>query len=351
MSADGAVATRGNEAAGGPAAGGDTPVGVPPPRRRRSAWELFWGGVLSRRRRFWAGRARRLPAPVLSVGNLHLGGSGKTPLVAAVARHLRDRGTAVTILSRGYGRDTRGVLIASRGRGAEASAAEVGDEPFMLAEQLQGVGIVVGEDRVEAGRHALQVLAPRPEVFVLDDGFSHLELARDLDLLAFPAHRPWGNGRLVPFGSLREPLGAARAADAVLLTGVEGAAADAGRELAERLRPFGFTGPGFAVGLEAALHPDVDGRVLLVTGVASPERVLATARALGLDVAQHLSFGDHHRFGRRSLERIERARARTGAEAVVVTAKDRAKLEGRLDAPIRELRVEATPEPAFWVWL
>jgi tetraacyldisaccharide 4'-kinase len=293
-----------------------------------------------------------LPAPVVSIGNLELGGTGKTPLVAAIAGHLRDRGQQVVILSRGYDRRTRGVRIASRGQGALASAAEVGDEPHLLAQELPGVAVVVGEDRYEAGLHALEALAPTPQIFLLDDGFSHLGLARDLDLLAFPARCPWGNGRLLPFGSLREPIAAARAAHGVILTGVGGQPEGAARPLAAALRGCGFAGPAFAAGIEAALRPRPSSpRVVLATGIARPERVAETARSLGLVVLEHLAFADHHRFPERSLARIERAYTRSGAAAVVVTAKDAAKIEGRLRAPLHVLRVAAVLEPAFWEWL
>jgi len=210
----------------------------------------------------------------------------------------------------------------------------------------------VGEDRHRAGLRALATITPPPDLFLLDDGFSHVALARDLDLLAFPTHRPWGNGRLLPFGSLREPIAAVRAAHAAILTGVEGNPTGAGGALADRLRPFGFTGPGFAAGVTATLDRQPPStRVVLATGVALPERVLATAGGVGLDVVEHLAFGDHHRFPARSLERIERALTRTGACGVVVTSKDFAKIEGRVATPLYELRIDAVLEPAFWRWL
>jgi tetraacyldisaccharide 4'-kinase len=290
--------------------------------------------------------------PVLSVGNLHIGGSGKTPLVAAIARRLRDQGREVAILSRGYGRATRGLRYASRGEGPEGTAAEVGDEPRMLAEELPDVPVVVAEDRHAAGLDALRALQRRPDVFLLDDGFSHLALARDLELLAFPAHRPWGNGRLLPFGSLRETLWATRVADAAILTGAPVGPAGAGAALADRLRAFGFAGAGFAAGLHATLDPEpIARRIVLATGVARPERALRTARGLGLDVVEHLAFADHHPFPARSVRRIARAVEASGAAAVVVTAKDHAKLAGRLEVPVVVLRVTAEPEAAFWSWL
>lgn len=318
----------------------------------RDPWQLFWSRLLAARRGWYASRAKRLPLPVLSVGNLHLGGSGKTPIVAALARHLRDHGRQVAILSRGYRRSTQGTLIASRGDGLLASAREVGDEPAALAAELPGVAVVVGEDRHRAGLCCLDLLDPPPDLFVLDDGFSHLGLARDLDLLTFPAASPWGNGRLAPFGPLREPLQSVRHADAVVLTGLD-AIADQGERLARALRRYGFDGPGFGATLRASCAPcPAPGTpVLLVTGVARPEQVLATACRLGLRVVEHLRFPDHHAYPARSLKRIERARSRYRTPAVAVTSKDRIKLGGRLGGSVLELEVRAEPEEEFWSWL
>ena len=363
----------------------------PPPAD--SPWQRLYAAAHRLRRRWYRERARRLPVPAISVGNLHWGGGGKTPLVAAVAAHLRQRGLAVCILSRGYGRHGGGgVRIVSRGDGPLLAPAEAGDEPVLLAGELPGVAVVVGADRHRAGREAMARLRPAPEIFLLDDGFSHLALHRDLDLLAFPAADPFGGGRLWPGGRLREPLAAAARADAVLLTGApatggtaaggtatgsltasripaDGSQADRaaagdtgpGAALAAALRPHGFAGPGFACALRAGaavLHgpagivPLAAGsRVLLVSAIARPEQFAATVRELDFAVMEELRFPDHHAYPPASLARIAARAAASGAAAVLVTAKDRVKLLGRLAAPLAELPVAAEPEPAFWTWL
>src|SRR5215210_3160067 len=214
------------------------------PLPSRSPWQLLYGGAHGLRRRWYGRRARRLPRPVLSVGNLHWGGTGKTPLVAAVAAHLRDRRPAVCILSRGYASRGRGARVVSTRAGPLPGPLLPGDEPVLLAGQLPGVAVVVGPDRFEAGMAALHRLPRTPDLFLLDDGFSHLALRRDLDLVAFPSSDPFGGGRLPPGGRLREPLASVSRAHAVLLTGA-GSPED-GKKLAEALRPYGFTGPGFA---------------------------------------------------------------------------------------------------------
>ncbi len=333
---------------------------APPPPR--SPWQLLYGGAHGLRRRWYRWRAHRLPRPVVSVGNLHWGGTGKTPLVAAIAAHLRDRGLAVCILSRGYASRGRGVRVVSVGSGPLLGPLSAGDEPVLLAGELPGVAVVVGPDRSEAGRHALHRLDPRPDLFLLDDGFSHLALARDLDLVVFPAADPFAGGRLFPSGRLREPLSAVARADAVLLTGAAESSekGEAGRALAEGLRPYGFTGPGFAsatrpgaprrIGSDRKEVPPGT-RVFLVSAVARPDAFTATVRALGLEIAGELRFPDHHAYPPASLERIAADFAASGADLVLTTAKDRVKLLGRLDLPLAEVPVRAEPEPAFWEWL
>jgi tetraacyldisaccharide 4'-kinase len=328
------------------------------PSSPSSPWQRLYGGVHRLRRRWYAPRAKRLPRPVASVGNLHWGGSGKTPLVAALASHLRDRGLAVCILSRGYGSRGRGVRIVSAGGGPLLDPLEGGDEPVLLAGELPGVAVVVGPDRHAAGVEALRRLDPAPDLFLLDDGFSHLALARDLDLLALPAADPFGGGRLFPSGRLREPLEAAARAHAAILTGANGDDGAAIAAIAAALRPFGFAGPGFASVTRPgaprwAAGPELPAgtRVFLATAIARPEGFAALARGAGLEVAGELRFPDHHRYPPASLARIAAAWRASGAAAVLVTTKDRVKLQGRLDAPLAELPIRAEPEPAFWAWL
>ncbi len=333
------------------------PLTPPPPAT--SPWQRLYAGAHGLRRRWYGRRARRLPRPVVSVGNLHWGGGGKTPLVAALAAHLRDRGLAVCILIRGYGGRGRGVRVVSAGGGPLLGPRVAGDEPVLLAGELPGVAVVASADRYLAGVHALERLDPAPQVFLLDDAFSHLALARDLDLLAFPAADPFAGGRLPPGGRLREPLAAAARADAVVLTGASwGGGLSPGPALAQILGAYGFRGPGFASATRPAPARLRDGRplppgsrVLLVSAVARPEEFARAARDLGYEAAGELRLPDHHAYPEATLARIRRAFGESGAQAVLTTGKDRVKLHGRLDLPLAELPVRAEPEPAFWRWL
>ncbi len=328
------------------------------PSAPRSPWQRFYGAAHALRRAWWRGRAERLPRPVVSVGNLHWGGTGKTPIVAALAIHLRDRGRRVAILSRGYKSRGEGVRVVSDLHGGPYLGPLVaGDEPVLLAGLVPGVAVVVAPERAAGGRAALARLTPPPELFLLDDGFSHLALRRDLDLLVFPAADPFAGGRLPPSGRLREPLAAAARAHAALLTGSGATPADA-RELGRALEPFGFRGAAFAaptaVGTARSTErqPVPAGRrVLLVSGIARPDAFRASARGAGFEIAAELAFPDHHDYPQPSLDRLRQAFVASAAEAVLTTSKDLVKLRGRLELPLAELPIEARPEPGFFAWL
>ncbi|MEM9558311.1 MAG: tetraacyldisaccharide 4'-kinase [Acidobacteriota bacterium] len=331
---------------------------VDAPAPPRSPWQLLYGAGHRARRRYWTQRARRLPRPVLSIGNLHWGGGGKTPLTAAVAGHLRDRGARVAILSRGYKSRGEGVRLVSHYDGVPLLGPGLaGDEPVLLAGLVPGAAVVVHPDRHRAGRHALERLDPMPDVFVLDDGFSHLPLERDLDLLVFPSSDPFAGGRLWPGGRLREPLASVARADAVLLTG-PALPADGGQALARTLRRHGFEGHGF-IAPTVTRRPEVAGDVtltpttpvLLVSAIARPEAFERSARDLGLEVVEHLRYADHHDYPARTLDAIRDTFHGCGARAVVTTGKDRVKLHGRLDLPLADVPLESRPEAAFFTWL
>lgn len=326
------------------------------PQPPRSPWQLLYGAAHKLRWHWYVRRAKRLSRPVVSVGNLHWGGAGKTPVVAAIARHLHQRGLRTAILSRGYGRQDKGVHVVSTGDGPLLGPLVAGDEPVLLAGELPGVAVVVGRDRFEAGRHALERLDPPPQVFLLDDGFSHLSLFRDIDLVVFPAAAdPFAGGKLLPGGRLREPLAAMQRADAALMMGTANTAA---RELGEMLHPYGFSGPAFACDVQTRPAQLVTGgalpsgsRVLLVVAIARPQRFVSAVREAGFSVADVMTFPDHHGYPEHSLRQIEKTWATANADVVLTTSKDRVKLLGRLDLPLAELPIRAQPEESFWSWL
>jgi tetraacyldisaccharide 4'-kinase len=270
----------------------------------------------------------RLAGPVVSVGNLSVGGSGKTPVVARVAEVLRDAGEKVAVLSRGYGGSFRGeALVVSDGTTVLAGAVEAGDEPVMLARALPGVVVAVGARRDVVGR-AVEARFGR-RVHVLDDGFQHLRLERDLDLVCLDVNDL--EDRPMPAGRLRERPSALARASLVLLTRIE-AASDADlRALEARLSPertfrVARRVVGFSTLDGAAAAPPA--RAFLLAAIARPERFQQDLLRCGVVVVGSAFFRDHHRFRRGELDGVA-ARARAaGAEGIVTTAKDAVRLEG-----------------------
>src|SRR5262245_11491740 len=272
--------------------------------------------------------SRRLPVPVVSIGNLTVGGSGKTPLAALVAALLAELGATPAIVSRGYGRRTRGVRVVADRQGVQLSARDAGDEPRLLAEQLPGVPVVVGESRYEAGRVAVERCGA--DALVLDDGFQHRTIVKDLEIVTVAGTDPWGNGRLFPRGILREPLSALRRAHVVVVTNPAGEATRSvvARMLGERrsqapLLVGSYRPETLRAGNDDAALPLsmlAGRRVVAVAGLASPAGFAATLRGLGAEVTGLMEFPDHHRYSAHDLDRV-RSVAR-GADSVVTTEKD-----------------------------
>jgi tetraacyldisaccharide 4'-kinase len=225
----------------------------------------------------------------------------------------------------------------------------------LLAEQLPGVSVVVSVDRARGGRHALESLPTKPSLFLLDDGFSHVRLQRDLDILVFPGIDPIAGGRLAPAGRLREPLSAAALADAAVLTG-----ASPGDEepLESALQRHGFQGDVFVsatVALPARLESGEElespASVLAVSGIARPQSFERLATSQGFEVVATLALSDHHDYPEATLVELRRLWSEHSAAAILTTSKDMVKLRGRLDLPVAELPIEARPEEAFFPWL
>lgn len=330
----------------------------------------LYGGLALRRRRWHARRPerrRRLDRPVVSVGALAAGGSGKTPVAAHVAALLASMGERPAVLSRGYARTRRadGVVVVSDGRGVRADLAAAGDEPLMLARALPEAAVLVCEDRHLAGRLAETRMGVTAHV--LDDGFQQLALHRDVDLLVLGAS-DLTDPRTLPGGRLREPIEAAARADAAIVeTPDAGAAQDAGaadaaaRSAAARLgvdRAFRFARtlrpPRAAeTGRDVAIQSSAS--VLAVAGVARPEAFFAALRRGGYAVADTLAFRDHHPYSARDVAEIGRRAAASRARRVVTTEKDLMRLLPH--APFgfsllsMPLAVTIEPAAAFRTWL
>jgi tetraacyldisaccharide 4'-kinase len=312
-----------------------------------AAASKLYGAAATLRRRWYRDRRRRrrLSRPVISVGNLSAGGSGKTPAVAHLARLLLARGERPAILTRGYARPVRtaGVTIVSDPSGVLASFDTSGDEPLMLARALPGVPVLVGADRYRSGLLAESRFGAT--VHLLDDGFQHLKLGRDVDLLL--VNEDDLSDRVLPAGRLREPLASASAADALVVATERDDVIDGIR------RALGIAD---AFRLRRSIGPAQSGeKVFAVAGIARPERFFDALAAAGWNVSGTMPFADHHRFGDGDVDKIVRAARAAGATTVLTTEKDAVRLEGRTLAPLRmvavPLKVTIEPADTFEAWL
>jgi tetraacyldisaccharide 4'-kinase len=275
-------------------------------------------------------RRRSLPCPVVSVGNLTVGGSGKTPAVMLAVRTLQARGHRPAIASRGYGRRSRGVRVVADPDGVRLEPEEAGDEPFLLARRLPGVPVVVGARRYEAGRVAVERFGST--AVVLDEGFQHRTVYKDLEIVMARARRPWGNGRLLPGGPLREPLAALARADLVVVSGARGPdeVTDVAADVARHAPGVPVVGAAYApvacwdgASMRTVTLAELRGtRPLAFAGIAAPAAFRATLESAGVAPADLVEFPDHHWYGADDLARLDRRADAVGAATLVTTEKD-----------------------------
>jgi len=297
-------------------------------------FSFFYGSGV--RSRLWAYKWRlfkreRLPGFVLSIGNLTVGGTGKTPAVMMLAKWARDEGRRVAVLSRGFGGRYREELLeVSDGTHVKADPHSAGDEPCLLAAKLSGVPVIISRKRMLAGSFARKKFGC--DFFILDDGFQHLELERDLDLVLIDASNPFGNGHLLPWGPLREPVSQLDRADAFILTrvGDDGPGTRAGEFLKARFPQTPVScarhlpdkvvfpvsnkthDPGFLKGK----------RVLAFCGIARPEMFKETISKLGVDIAYFKAFKDHYKFKWDDIRKLMELKEKYNAQILLTTEKD-----------------------------
>jgi len=278
----------------------------------------------------------KLSAPVISIGNLTTGGTGKTPLVEWVCIALaRETGKRVCVLTRGYGRaNPQSQVVVSDGNKLLASEREAGDEPYLLARNLIGIAAVVcNPDRAAAGEWAIKNLGS--EVFVLDDGFQHLSLSRDLDIVTIDATNPWGGGSLLPYGRLREPRAGLSRADCIVVTRTEQvedmvSLSESVQRLAGAIPV--FTSRMMTSGIRGLNGESVSNESLLAQpvaafcGVGNPESFFNQLRREGYSPVFTRAFADHHDYNQADLNRLIKEAKDHGANALVTTAKDALKL-------------------------
>ena len=313
------------------------------------ASEIYIAGLHHSQARLRKGRTR-LPAFVISVGNLAAGGTGKTPLVMWICGFLSAEGYRPAILSRGYGRKETSPAPVTSGR-----CDLFGDEPVLMAETLPSVPVWVGRERALTGKAALSRQEP-VDMLVLDDGFQHLALDRDLDLVLLDCRSPFGNGFTLPLGPLREPVSHLRRADALVLTRAENeamvretlAALD-GIFPAERVFSCRHDLTGFRPGIGGPLIPlsALGGRrVAAFAGIAGPEKFFSALSGRGIDIRAAHAFPDHHGYTGLDLARIVESASKSGAEFIVTTAKDAVRVPPLFKGAVMaaEMRIDFGPD-------
>jgi tetraacyldisaccharide 4'-kinase len=274
---------------------------------------IYGAGVRARNALYDSGtvRVRTLQGPVMSVGNLSVGGSGKTPFVLLLGEALKTRNVPFDILSRGYGRKKRGVARVDPG----GSPHDFGDEPLLLARRLS-VPVIVGEDRYEAGLFAERSFGP--QLHLLDDGFQHRALARDFDIVLVTPED--ARDRLLPAGRLREPLTSLSRADAVVLTsGASPASFPLNGKLVWRVRR----------GISVENMPN---RPVVFCGIARPQNFMLQLRTAGIEPVAQAFYRDHHAYTERDIQDLLKLRLQSEAGGFITTEKDAINLGGFLAA-------------------
>jgi tetraacyldisaccharide 4'-kinase len=291
--------------------------------------------------------SKRLPCPVISVGNITVGGTGKTPLVITLAKGLMDRGIPTAILSRGYKGKGSPKPCVSDGKTVLLSPEESGDEPFLMAKALKGVPVLIGKDRFATGQLALQRFEIRG--VLLDDGYQHLQLHRDLNILLIDSEIGFGDHHVLPRGILREPLEQLHRAHLFLLTKVEHP--ENCRPLEKMLREIHPFSPVFHSHYEPQGLISSDGerigfqalkgkKALALSGIANPAFFSFLLRKCGMEIVGEMIFPDHHRFTSKDLIAIEKESKE--ADWIVTTEKDVVKLKEMkiVHRPLLALRIE-----------
>ena len=317
-----------------------------------------YGGAVKLRRIFYKNGilpSKRLPCSIISIGNITVGGTGKTPMTIYVAQVVKQLGYKVVIISRGYkGKAEKVGGIVSDGRIFLMTPEIAGDEPYMMAKRLKDVPVIVGKNRFKAGRLAIRKFDP--DVIVLDDGFQHLKLQRDIDIVLLDYSKPFGNGHLLPRGVMREPASALLCANAIILTRSDTVNDNKASSSPKKLRSYERKKPVYRTfhhpfiyktvkeektifenSIQGTLRfssASIEGRtVFAFSGLADNYNFRRTVKSLKCNLSGFMEFPDHHPYSERDLDEILSVAKKSMSECIITTEKDYVRIAHKIDWP------------------
>jgi tetraacyldisaccharide 4'-kinase len=317
-----------------------------------------YGGAVKLRRLFYKNavfESKRLSCPIISIGNITVGGTGKTPMTIYVAQVVKKWGYKVVVISRGYkGKAEKIGGIVSDGNVLLMTPEIAGDEPYMMAKWLKNVPVIVGRNRYKAGKLAIREFDP--DVILLDDGFQHLKLQRDLDIVLLDYHHPFGNGQLLPRGVMREPVSALLWADAIIMTRSDSMAHNETSSSLKKLLPHEGKVPVYRAFYNSFAYKIIKGErkifekkmieslrqysdcitgrnVFAFSGLADNHRFWETVKSLKCNLLGYMEFPDHHWYSDKDLKDISVAAKRSMSECLVTTEKDYVRIAHKIDWP------------------
>ncbi len=284
-------------------------------------------------------KSKKLPCKIISVGNITVGGTGKTPVVIAIAKFLQQQNKTVAILSRGYGRKTTGTQLVSDGKTNPANWETVGDEPTLMAKHLSDIPVVVDENRIRGGKYLINNF--HPEIIILDDGFQHRKIYRDIDIVLVNSNISKMNNRIFSFGNFREPWKSLKRAHLILLTKSDFVVPS--KNLQAKLKTIGL--PIFKTNTISSSYL-LDSKnnkleveyfsgktALLFSGIGDPESFIKTVQNLNVRILDSINFRDHKNYSKSDIEKISKKYIDTNADIIITTEKDFLKI-GETDLPI-----------------
>jgi len=278
----------------------------------------------------------RLPVKVISIGNITLGGTGKSPAVIRLAEEAVKRGLQPCILTRGYKGRTKETCFVSNGKEILLKPGEAGDEAYLMAEKLKGIPVVKGSKRYEAGLYALSNLDKKPSLMILDDGFQHIALERDIDVVLIDGTNPFGNEKLFPEGILREPLKAIKRADSIIITKSDQAGQETLSYIRDKIKTINPDLPVYISSHKPSRLINMSGatkeldylanrKVYAFAGIANTEYFESTINKCGAEIAGFHRYRDHHLYSEKEMDKLKQEAA--GLD-IITTEKDLVKLKG-----------------------